>query len=92
MKNTYCSSIQPLRGCSFYLILFSAFHAELLLFNPFRIANHCFFIRLNSLPRRGKTIIAVGETYGKITNAMLRTPKGFNNKTYEINICDFKLV
>jgi hypothetical protein len=69
-----------------------AIQLEQILFDTWSIANHCSFIRLNSLPRRGKTIIAVGETNGKITNAMLRTPKGFNNKTYEINICDFKFV
>jgi hypothetical protein len=37
-------------------------------------------MQLNSLPRRGKIIIAVGETYGKISKATLRTLKGFNIK------------
>jgi hypothetical protein len=69
-----------------------AIQLKQILFDTWNIVNHWSFEQLHCLPRRGKTIIAVGETNGKITNAMLRTPKEFNNKTYEINICDFKFV
>lgn len=44
MKNTYCDSIQPLRGCSVPDVDNLAFHARLIKLNPFRI----FAIQLNN--------------------------------------------